>query len=122
MTGRKWTGDWGEAQTAAWLERQGYEILERNWRCRYGELDIVAAKGAYLAFVEVKTRRNSRFMAAREAVDGRKQRRVRLAACQWLAEHPEEAERRARFDVAEVYLEGPGGKPQLCYIADAFQA
>lgn len=120
MTEQKKLGDWGEGQTAAYLERRGYTLLARNWHCRYGELDIVAANGTYLAFVEVKTRKDSRFMAAREAVDSRKQQRLMRTAQQWLLEHPEE-ERQVRFDVAEVYLEGRGGKPQLCYLEDAFQ-
>lgn len=120
MTEQKKLGDWGEGQAAAYLERRGYTVLARNWHCRYGELDIVAANGTYLAFVEVKTRKDSRFMAAREAVDFRKQQRIVRAAEQWLLEHPEE-ERQVRFDVAEVYSEGRSGRPRLCYLENAFQ-
>lgn len=112
-------GDLGEGLTVRYLERQGYEILARNWRCRYGELDIVAAKGTYLAFVEVKTRRDSRYAPARDAVDRRKQGKLLLSAQAWLAEHPEEG-RQPRFDVAEVYTEEGGGRPILNYLENAF--
>lgn len=112
-------GGLGEGLTVRHLERQGYEILARNWHCRYGELDIVAANGTYLAFVEVKTRRDSRYAAAREAVDRRKREKLLLTAQAWLAEHPEE-QRQPRFDVAEVYTGEGGGRPLLNYLENAF--
>ncbi len=114
-------GRWGEDRAAAWLRRRGYKILERNFRCRFGEIDLIAARGPYLVFAEVKLRRDDRFGAAAEFVDARKQRRVRTAAELWLRRHPTE-KRQPRFDVIEVYA--PRGTrtwlPRIRQIEDAF--
>ena len=61
-------GEWGEAQAAAFLAQKGGRILARNYRTRFGELDIIAELSGVLLFVEVKTRKNDHFAAAREAV------------------------------------------------------
>lgn len=94
-------GRFGEDRAAAWYEANGYQILDRNWRVRSGELDIVAGQGGDVVFCEVKTRRSATFGSGAEAVDQRKQRRVRALARAWL----HETERRyqtVRFDVASV--------------------
>lgn len=119
MTEEKRLGDWGEAEVAAYLAGRGYTILARNWRCRYGELDIVARQGQVLAIVEVKTRRSNRYMFPREAVDYRKRQRLLRAGEAWLAAHPEE-DGAVRFDVAEVYP-APEGRSRIQYLEDAFQ-
>ena len=113
-------GLWGEEQAAHFLERAGYRILDRRFRCREGELDLVASQGCYLCFVEVKLRKNDRFAQAREFVDVRKQGRLRLAAQFYLAENPTDLQ--PRFDVAEVYApEGTATrKPEIIYIENAF--
>jgi putative endonuclease len=92
---------------AAWYEAAGYRILERNWRCREGELDLVVSRGRTVVFCEVKTRRSTRFGAPVEAVTAAKQRRVRTLALQWLAAQSDRG-RDLRFDVASVLfpLEG----------------
>ena len=57
-------GRWGEAQAARWLREHGYQVLEANWRCRFGEIDLIAKKGSYLCFVEVKLRKDAGFAQA----------------------------------------------------------
>ncbi len=123
MTERKETGDRGEEAVAVWLERRGCTVLERQWRCRWGELDLVArTPEGVLCFVEVKTRAVRGFARAREAVTGRKRERLRMAARCYLARKRHSEEDQCRFDVAEVY---PGERgfatPQICYIEDAFR-
>ena len=78
----------------------GYEILDRNWRVRSGELDLVLGRGGEIVFCEVKARRSERYGAAAEAVDRRKQIRIRSLAAQWLAANGRRGD--LRFDVATV--------------------
>lgn len=114
-------GRWGEAQAARWLREHGYQVLEANWRCRFGEIDLIAKKGSYLCFVEVKLRKDAGFAQAREFVDQRKQEKIRTTAGLYLAQNHTELQ--PRFDVAEVYA--PEGtqtpKPQINYLKNAFQ-
>ena len=118
---RRALGRWGEAQAAGWLRERGWRILEAGWHCRFGEIDLIAEDGRYLAFVEVKLRKSAAFAPARAAVDRRKQEKLRTAAQLYLAECPTELQ--PRFDVAEVYA--PFGtatkRPEICYLEDAFQ-
>ena len=102
---KKLIGQWGEDQACEYLRRHGYRIIGRNYSCRFGEIDVIAAKRGFLAFVEVKLRRSDAFAEAREYVDERKQARLRSAASLWLAEN--ETALQPRFDVIEVYGE-PG--------------
>lgn len=78
----------GEQRAVEHLTARGYRILDRNWRCRQGELDIVAARGGHLVAVEVKTRRSERFGHPFEAVDARKRARLWRLACAWTAANP----------------------------------
>jgi putative endonuclease len=73
-------GQRGEDEAARHLESQGLELLERNYRCRGGEIDLVMRDGAHWVFVEVRARRDARFGGAAASVDARKQRRVSIAA------------------------------------------
>ena len=73
-------GAWGEEQAARWLRRKGYTILERNYACRFGEIDLIARKREVIAFVEVKLRKNADFAEAREFVTYGKQRRILKSA------------------------------------------
>lgn len=113
-------GSLGEAVVIAWLRERGWNILEVNFRSRYGEIDLIAENGRYLAFVEVKLRRDGDFAAAREAVTRSKQRKLRATAEFYLQWHPTNLQ--PRFDVAEVYA--PDGtatvEPEITYIEDAF--
>jgi putative endonuclease len=105
----------GEDAAAAWYEAAGYLILDRNWRVREGEIDIVAKRGATVVFCEVKTRRSDAFGTPAEAVTPRKQGRLRSLAGQWLAAHRERADV-LRFDVAAVTPNGHG------WIVDVIEA
>ena len=93
----------GERIAAAFLTDAGLRLLDRNWRCRDGELDIVAREGDALVFCEVKTRRGIGFGHPVEAVTPTKQRRLRTLAQRWLAAHDEHAPD-LRFDVVGVLV------------------
>ena len=113
-------GQWGEEQVAEKLRREGWSITVRNFRCRIGEIDIIAENGKYLAFVEDKLRKDGRYGAACEAVTLSKQRKLRTTAEYYLMYHPTRLQ--PRFDVAEVYA--PQGvrtdRPDIYYIESAF--
>jgi putative endonuclease len=98
-------GAYGERRAVAYLINDaGMRVLDRNWRCAEGELDIVARDGDDLVFVEVKTRRGEGFGAPAEAVIAEKVRRLRRLAAQWLAESTLRQPLRGeiRFDVVSV--------------------
>ena len=113
-------GPWGESIAAEVLRRRGFSVIEKNYRSRYGEIDVIAENECYLVFAEVKLRRSSDYGAAREFVDTRKQERLRRTALLWLEEH--ETQLQPRFDVIEIYA--PDGlstrKPAVRHIEDAF--
>jgi len=96
-------GAHGERIAAAYLTDSGLRVLDRNWRCRDSELDIVARDGDALVFCEVKTRRAVGFGHPVEAVGHVKQRRLRVLAQRWLAAHDEHAPE-LRFDVVGVLV------------------
>lgn len=75
MTSREVAG-WGEAEAARYLRRLGWEIVETNWHCRYGEIDLIARQGKSLVFVEVKTRRSRSFGLPEEAITPSKRQRI----------------------------------------------
>lgn len=113
-------GRWGEAAVAADLRKKGWKIVASGFRCRMGELDLVAEKDGVLAIVEVKLRKNDAFGSAAAFVGWEKQRKLRAAAEYFLLCHPTTLQ--PRFDVAEVYA--PQGvqtaDPQIRYIENAF--
>ncbi len=121
MDRRRGIGAWGENQAAKYLKKKGYRILERNYACRFGEIDLIAANREYLVFVEVKLRKSDAFARAAEFVDWRKQNRLRSSAELWLSLH--ETELQPRFDVIEIYApEGEATKkPTINHLEDAFQ-
>jgi len=94
-------GEWGEERAAEYLRDRGYTVRAANWRCRFGELDLVADDGTCLCFVEVKLRKSDAFGAAAAYVDRRKQQKLRAAAELYLMRHPTGLQ--PRFDVIEVY-------------------
>jgi putative endonuclease len=116
--GRRALGASGEAAVARWYEADGYEVVDRNWRCRDGELDLVLAAPGVVVFCEVKTRRGRAFGSPFEAVTIAKQRRIRRLAVRWLADHDVRA-RTIRFDVASV-LHERGHAPVVDVIENAF--
>ncbi|MBN8206022.1 YraN family protein [Microbacterium esteraromaticum] len=84
----------GEERAAQHLRASGYAVLDRNWRCAQGEIDIVAVHDGMLCIVEVKARRSEAFGHPFEAIDERKRRRLWQLAFAWAAEHPDAARRR----------------------------
>ncbi len=121
MNIKKELGNWGEDKAALYLRMKGYRIVDRNYRTRQGEIDIVASKDGVIAFVEVKLRKNADFGEAKEFVTYAKQRRVLIAAQIWLAFH--KCEMQPRFDVIEVYA--PNGtetkRPVIRHLESAFE-
>lgn len=95
---RRAFGAWGEGVAAEYLLDAGMILLDRNWRCRDGELDIIAREAETIVFCEVKTRRSDAFGPPAGAVVGQKARRLRRLAAQWLAQRSEPVAE-IRFDV-----------------------
>ena len=114
-------GAWGESLAAEYLRKKHYLIVGAGFRCRFGEIDLIAQNRNYLVFAEVKLRRDDRFAQAREFVDIRKQERLRKTASLYLAQYP--TRRQPRFDVIEIYA--PDGvetvHPKINHLEDAFQ-
>jgi putative endonuclease len=114
---RQWLGHEGETRAASFLEARGYRIVARNVRADRVEIDLIVRRQDTLVFVEVKSRRANRATGghslAAEAVDFRKQRRLRRGAHAWLAANPREARRARgrRFDVVTCLLEPGAGGP-----------
>ena len=110
-------GAWGEDLVAEWYRKHGYDIVERNWRCRQGEIDIIASRDSVLVICEVKTRATADFGSPALAVDANKQQRLRRLAAHWLSENPT-TRASVRFDVAAVV--GPKEDVSLEVIESAF--
>lgn len=104
----------GESAAAAFLEGHGYRIVQRNYRVRGGEIDLVCEEGDVLCFVEVRSRADARFGTPEETIGRIKRRRIARAAQKWLTAHRRE-EAHCRFDV--VVLEGN----EIRLIQDAFR-
>lgn len=114
---RRALGARGEALAAEALEREGWRVLERNWRTRRGELDIVARDGDWLVFVEVRTRRGARLGQPEESVDARKARRLQRLALDYVT--------RAhwngpwRIDVVALTLDAAGAPERWRHLRNA---
>ncbi len=113
-------GLWGETLAAEYLKKKRYQIIERNYTSRFGEIDLIAKTGGVLVFVEVKLRKDSRFAEAKEFVDFRKQKNLITTAMRYLQWH--ESDLQPRFDVIEIYApEGQKTKnPIINHLEDAF--
>ena len=112
--GGQFAGGAAEDLAARYLEGQGLAIVERNWRCRAGEIDLVARDGATLVFVEVRLRTSAAFGGAAASVDAHKQRRVLRAARTYLSGRPDTP---CRCDVVGLDRLDPG---RVEWIRDAF--
>lgn len=99
----------GEVLAARFLRNAGYDLLAANYRCRFGEIDIIASDGEYIAFVEVKTRSRQALYTPREAVTAAKQQRIRKTAMYYLQQNPTDLD--IRFDVMEITAEP--GRPMV---------
>lgn len=114
------SGQWAEDRAAAQLEQAGLQLLARNYRCRSGEIDLVAADGNVLVFVEVRYRRRSGYGNAAESIDHRKQKRIIDSAHHFLQAHARYRQFACRFDV--ILLSGEEAEPRMEWIRNAFQA
>lgn len=109
--GNQELGRFGEAQAVRYLEAHGYRVLERNWRCRHGEIDVIASRDGQLAFIEVKTRTSDAFGHPFEAITPMKLRRMHLLARMWCDARPS-ATGRVRLDVIGI-LAPAGQAPRI---------
>ena len=114
MNRRKEGADY-ENLVAEELKSQGYEILEKNYRCRIGEIDLIAKEGETLVFVEVKYRRNDKMGDPKEAVDQKKQKKISMTASYYLMRECGRMDNPCRFDVAAVLGE------QIEVVKNAFE-
>ena len=110
----------GEDLAVKYLKKKGYKVIERNYRCQWGEIDLVARHKGTLIFVEIKSRSSSDFGLPQDAVDRFKQEKLIQVARAYMAEHHLQETIPARFDVVAVYLTPSG--PEMELIKDAFQA
>ena len=116
---RKSLGIKGEGVAASYLEKiKGYKILHRNYRCVFGEMDIIARDRDVLSFVEVKTRRSADFGIPQESVNKRKQHQLSKVALEFINRYKVH-HMKARFDVVAVYLLSQEKRVEL--IKDAFE-
>ncbi|MDP3062768.1 MAG: YraN family protein [Chloroflexota bacterium] len=118
-TGRRSLGQRGEALAADYLRRMGYQVLGANFRCQWGEVDIVAMDGATLVFVEVRTRRGASFGTPQESLTRRKQERLIATAETYLQEHSD-APKEWRIDLVSI-LAKRGSEPDIEHLRSAVQ-
>ena len=116
--GKQVLGKEGERIAEEYLKKKGYRLVERNYRCAAGELDLIVLDRRVVVFVEVKTRTGQTFGSPFEAVEFRKQRKMIQAAQYFLAEKKLQ-QRDARFDV--VGISWPGRDPMVEHIVNAFE-
>jgi len=118
---KKLKGRWGENCAVEFLRKNGYSILSLGYKSRFGEVDIIAQKKNIIAMIEVKTRKNVNITKPMEAVDWRKQEKLKLTALQWI--EAKKCTKQIRFDVVEVYIDGDIYSPpkKINHIEDAFQ-
>ena len=104
-------GRQAEKLAALYLRLKGYKILHRNWRTRFGEIDLIAQKGRTLVFVEVKARRSQSRGLPEEALTAQKRQRLLQLASFYLAKHPLKEEQSVRLDV--IAIDFSGKSPQI---------
>lgn len=115
---RRGIGGWGENLARDYLARRGYHLIDQNVRTPYGEIDLIAAEGQVLVFVEVKTRSSGAFGLPEEAITPEKRRHLLEAAQAYLQEHPEH-EGDWRIDVIAIQQQGDGPPPQVTHFENA---
>lgn len=103
---RRTLGQYGEDRAVEWLTARGYRLVERNWRCARGEVDVVAWHGRTLVFVEVKTRAGTATGHPFEAITAAKTARLRRLVPMWFAEHPDTHAAAVRLDAVAVHVAG----------------
>ncbi|HEC18926.1 MAG TPA: YraN family protein [Gammaproteobacteria bacterium] len=119
-TSKQASGNHAEDLACDYLQRHGLRLIQRNYRCRRGEIDLVMRHRQHTVFVEVRYRRSNRFGSAAESVDARKQAKLLAAAEHYLQHNPKAARGACRFDV--VALSTENNQAQIHWIENAFQA
>lgn len=116
---KRYVGELGEIEAARYLRYHGYMLLAANYRCKFGEIDLIAEDKKYICFVEVKTRSENMRYSPADAVDFAKRAKLIASAQFYLAKY--KGERQPRFDIIEIYFED--GEPvKLNHIESAFDA
>jgi putative endonuclease len=117
--GAKGLGREGEILAESYLQSQGYQVIERNFRIRTGEVDLIAWEGRTICFIEVKTRRSLEKGSGLEAISEQKKHRISQAAQFFLQEKGWD-HKPARFDVLAIFI-GDASSPECDLIKDAFE-
>jgi putative endonuclease len=117
---RRRFGDFGERVAASHLEAKGYEILERNWSSREGEIDLIASRGGNIVFVEVRSRQGRTMGGPEESINGRKASHMRAAAAAYSQSHPDAPENQ-RIDVVVIELDAKGRVMRVEQIENAIE-
>ncbi len=116
--GRKETGNLGEQLAQAYLKKHGFRIIETNYTCTFGEIDIISKKGDTLVFTEVRSKTGDEFGTPEESVTPAKQARLRKSAVRYLQTHPKLPEL-WRIDVVAIELNQDGSVKRLDLIENA---
>jgi putative endonuclease len=117
---RRRFGDFGERVAASHLEAKGYQILERNWSTREGEIDLIASRGGDLIFVEVRSRQGRSMGTPEESITGRKAQHLRAAALAYTQQHPD-APANLRIDAVVIELDAKGRVLRVEQIENAIE-
>ncbi|MEA4926584.1 MAG: YraN family protein [Syntrophomonadaceae bacterium] len=115
--GRIELGTQGENLAVQFLQKQGYKILQRNFRSRHGEIDIICARAHIIAFVEVKTRTTASYGSPEEAITKTKKQHIQKVALDYLETCPQSFQE-IRFDVIGIFIEG--GRHRINHLPAAF--
>lgn len=119
-TAKQITGQQAEQAACQYLQSQGLSLVERNYLCPQGEIDLIMNDNNTIVFVEVRFRRNSRYGSGADTVDRRKQGKLLATAAHYLQKNPRAARLACRFDVISL-SSNQQGEQQLDWIPDAFQ-
>ena len=120
LDSRKEVGNKGEKLAAKFLKRKGYKIIQRNYKCKLGEIDIIAEQDRTIVFVEVKTRRTQEFGPPQYAITAAKKRQISSVALLYIREK-KFVEQSCRFDVIGITFPPESRKPRIEHIQNAFQ-
>lgn len=112
-------GERGEMIGWGYLVRNGFKILEKNYRCTLGEIDVIAEKGKRLFFIEIKTRAQSKFGLPQEAVHESKQHRI-IRVAEWYLKEKQKGEPHSAFCVLAITMKNPA-EPEIVLIENAFE-
>ena len=113
-------GTWAESKALEFLQQRGLTLVEKNFNCRRGEIDLIMNDSEALVFIEVRFRAKSAQVSALESVDQGKQQRIFLSAQHYLQRHPDQAWRYCRFDV--LGISENDHEQEIEWVQDAFQS